>query len=81
MGVVLFKILQHKFHEVIPTAGYRGRGFSSGQGSEKKYVLRLATLEEKESIIDKVQDEEQALMVSLCLISLHVNKLLRLCHC
>lgn len=62
MGVVLSKIHQKDFEEVVPTAGYRGRGFSSGQG-EKKYLYRLATQEEKKSLKIKVEDEEQALEV------------------
>jgi hypothetical protein len=48
---------------VIPTAGYRGRGFSSGQG-ERKFLYRLATPEERASLVEKVRDEEHALGVS-----------------
>lgn len=64
MGIVLSKSLARDFEEVIPTAGYRGRGFSSGQG-ERKYLFRLATPEERASLVDKVADEEHALAVSL----------------
>ena len=35
MGIVLSKIPIDQFEEVIPTAGYRGRGFSCGQGEKK----------------------------------------------
>ncbi len=63
MGVVLAKIPEEAFEEVIPTAGYRGRGFSSGQG-EKKYLFRLATPEEKANLAVKVCEEEKALDVS-----------------
>jgi hypothetical protein len=63
MGIVLAKIPVEDFEEVIPTAGYRGRGFSSGQG-EKKYLFRLATPDERASLTSKVQEEERALEVS-----------------
>lgn len=62
MGIVLSKIHVDNFEEVIPTAGYRGRGFSSGHG-ERKYLFRLATPEERASLVKKVQDEEKALEV------------------
>lgn len=64
MGIVLSKSLATDFEEVIPTAGYRGRGFSSGQG-ERKFLFRLATSEERASIAIKVIDEERALEVNL----------------
>ncbi len=64
MGIVLAKIPVEDFEEVIPTAGYRGRGFSSGQG-EKKYLFRLATPEERTNLQVKVQEEERALEVFL----------------
>lgn len=63
MGIVLAKCPMDSFEEVIPTAGYRGRGFASGHG-ERKYLYRLATTEERASLIGKVQDEERALEVS-----------------
>lgn len=62
MGIVLNKQAVEDFEEVIPTAGYRGRGFSSGQG-EKKFLFRLATPEERMALSSKVQDEEIALQV------------------
>lgn len=62
MGIVLSKSPSSEFEEVIPTAGYRGRGFSSGQG-ERKFLFRLATSEERMALVDKVRDEEHALAV------------------
>ena len=62
MGVIISKVPSANFTETIPTAGYRGRGFSSGQ-TDKKFILRLATLEERRSLIEKVRDEEKALEV------------------
>ena len=62
MGIVLNKSLVCDFEEVMPTAGYRGRGFSSGQG-EKKYLYRLATMEERVALAAKVEDEERTLEV------------------
>jgi hypothetical protein len=63
MGVVISRVPASEFNEFIPTAGYRGRGFSSGQG-EKKFIIRLATVEERASLIEKVRDEEKALEVA-----------------
>jgi hypothetical protein len=63
MGIVLTKCPAENFEEVIPTAGYRGRGFSSGQG-ERKYLFRRATAEERASLAAKVADEQTALEVS-----------------
>lgn len=62
MGVVVSKIASKNFSEFVPTAGYRGRGFSSGL-TDKKFILRHATAEERRSLIDKVRDEEKALDV------------------
>jgi len=62
MGVILAKHSATEFEEAIPTAGYRGRGFCSGQG-ERKFLFRLATLEERAALSQKVQDEERALEV------------------
>lgn len=64
MGIVLAKCPLDSFEEVIPTAGYRGRGFASGHG-ERKYLYRLATAEERASLAVKVNDEERALEVSI----------------
>lgn len=77
MGIVLAKIPVEDFEEVIPTAGYRGRGFSSGQG-EKKYLFRLANPEERASLASKVQEEERALEVSFN--SMHVHYSYSLCY-
>lgn len=62
MGIVLSKSPASDFEEVMPTAGYRGRGFSSGQG-ERKFLFRLANAEERAALVTKVQDEERALEV------------------
>jgi len=62
MGIVLSKAPADQFEEVIPTAGYRGRGFSSGQG-ERKFLFRLANADERAALVTKVQDEERALEV------------------
>lgn len=72
MGIVLAKLPAREFEEVIPTAGYRGRGFSSGQG-ERKYLFRLATPEERASLADKVADEEHALAVCTSLTTNCIN--------
>lgn len=72
MGIVLSKTLARDFEEVMPTAGYRGRGFSSGQG-ERKFLYRLATVEERAALVKKVEDEEQALQV--CQLDVPIN-----CH-
>ncbi len=62
LGIVLSKIPVEEFEEAIPTAGYRGRGYSNGQ-TDRKMVLRLATAQEKLSLVDKVDDEEKVLQV------------------
>lgn len=62
MGVVVSKVPAKDFEEFVPTAGYRGRGFSSGQG-EKKFIYRFATSEEKSQLKSKVRDEEKTLQV------------------
>lgn len=62
LGVVVSKVPAKDFEEFIPTAGYRGRGFSNGQG-EKKYIYRFSTVEEKHLLLEKVKDEERALRV------------------
>ena len=53
--------LEHFIEETL-TAGYRGRGFSSGVG-ERKWLYRLATTTERLQIRDKVEDEQVALQV------------------
>ncbi|RYG67107.1 hypothetical protein EON64_08185 [archaeon] len=60
LGVVLSKTRMEDFEEVMPTAGYRGRGFASGQG-ERKCILRLASPDERAAVLTKVYDEEVAL--------------------
>lgn len=62
LGIVLAKIPIQRFEEEVPTAGYRGRGFSSGQG-ERKYILRQASNTEKLMIPEKVEEEEKVLQV------------------
>jgi hypothetical protein len=58
------KIPAKDFKDFEPTAGYRGRGFCTGQ-TTKKQILRLATLQERASLIEKVRDEDIALQVVL----------------
>jgi hypothetical protein len=72
MGIVLAKIPMESFEEVIPTAGYRGRGFSSGQG-ERKYLFRRATNDERASLVSKVYDEERALEVNIPFFSMYLQ--------
>jgi hypothetical protein len=62
MGIVLSKLQVTEFEESIPTAGFRGRGFTSGQG-ERKFLYGRATMEERAALEIKVQDEERALEV------------------
>lgn len=62
MGIVVSKVPTQNFQEFIPTAGYRGRGFGSGQG-EKKCILRLCGENERHQLLDKVRDEERSLRV------------------
>lgn len=67
MGIVLSKTPVEAFEEVVPTAGYRGRGFSCGT-TEKKYLYRRASPEERQALHSKVLDEEYALKVQrICL--------------
>jgi hypothetical protein len=63
LGVVVSKSLVEDFVEFVPTAGYRGRGYSAGLG-EKKYIIRFATAEERMLLRIKVEDEERTLQVS-----------------
>ncbi len=60
IGVVQDKIPSKDFRKEVLTAGYRGRGFSCGNG-ELKWILRLATTFERLQIRDKVEDESTAL--------------------
>ena len=68
LGVVIEKVPSHEFKEFMPTAGYRGRGFSTGQ-TEKKTLLRLATLEECAQLAVKFDDEERALEIIRCKVA------------
>ena len=68
LGVVIEKVPAHEFKEFMPTAGYRGRGFSTGQ-TEKKTLLRLATLEECAQLAVKFDDEERALEIIRCKVA------------
>ena len=63
LGIVLAKIPIEHYVPEVATAGYRGRGFSSGQG-ERKNIIRFATPHEKQMIGEKVEDEERVLQVS-----------------
>ena len=65
LGVVVSKSLVEDFVEFVPTAGYRGRGYSAGLG-EKKYIIRFATTEERMLLRNKVEDEERTLQVISC---------------
>ena len=65
LGVVVSKSLVEDFVEFVPTAGYRGRGYSAGLG-EKKYIIRFATTEERMLLRNKVEDEERTLQVMHC---------------
>lgn len=60
LGAVIAKIPVGEFQEFVPTAGYRGRGFSTG-ATEKKNVLRLATVDECRQLIEKFEDESRCL--------------------
>jgi hypothetical protein len=71
MGIILAKCPAESFEEVIPTAGYRGRGFSSGQG-ERKYLFRRATNDERAALKVKVNDEEKALEVRIVIFCFYV---------
>lgn len=75
LGVVLAKVQANEYEEDIPTAGYRGRGFSSGIG-ERKYILRLATPHEKLLIAEKVEEEEKVLAVRVLCVHLICNTIL-----
>ena len=68
LGVVIEKVPANEFKEFMPTAGYRGRGFSTGQ-TEKKSLLRLATLEECAQLAVKFDDEERALEIIRCKVA------------
>ena len=69
LGVVVSKSLVADFVEFVPTAGYRGRGYSAGLG-EKKYIIRFATAEERMLLRNKVEDEERTLQVRSGLLGL-----------
>lgn len=60
MGIVINKIQSSSFKETSQTAGYRGRGFQTGN-NEKKFILRLASSHEISSLDKKVHDELEAL--------------------
>jgi hypothetical protein len=75
LGIVLSKTHVEEFEETIPTAGYRGRGYSNGQ-VDRKLILRLATVQEKLMLAEKVDDEEKVLAVSFNYIKLQQKCLL-----
>ena len=62
LGVVVSKTHIEDFVEFVPTAGYRGRGYSSGT-DERKYILCFASPDERMQLRNKVEDEERALQV------------------
>ena len=67
LGIILAKLPAQEYEEEIPTAGYRGRGFSSGIG-ERKFIIRLATQHEKLLIAEKVEEEEKVLAVRFLVV-------------
>ena len=74
LGVVVSKSLVADFVEFVPTAGYRGRGYSAGLG-EKKYIIRFATAEERMLLRNKVEDEERTLQVSVAQLNVIIPSL------
>lgn len=63
LGICVEKCRVQDFVENVPTAGYRGRGFSAGP-SERKYIARLATRHELHLMQEKVEDEHRALILT-----------------
>ena len=63
LGVVREKVLAVDYEEDKHTAGHRGRGFAVSSNGENKCLLRIATLEERALIADKVVEEEITLQV------------------
>ena len=63
LGVVREKVSAAEYEEDKHTAGHRGRGFAVSSGGENKCLLRVATLEERSLIADKVVEEEITLQV------------------
>jgi hypothetical protein len=63
LGLVRDRIHVSEYEEDKHTAGHRGRGFALGSGGELKSVLRLATMEERSLISEKVAEEEVTLQV------------------
>jgi hypothetical protein len=63
LGICVEKCRVQDFVENVPTAGYRGRGFSAGP-SERKYISRLATTHELHLMQEKVEDEHRALLLT-----------------
>lgn len=62
LGCIVAKIAVNEFKEFQPTAGYRGRGFSTGQ-TEKKFLLRTANIDEMYQLLQKFRDEAEVLGV------------------
>jgi hypothetical protein len=62
LGCIVAKIEVSEFKEFQPTAGYRGRGFSTGQ-TEKKFLLRIANIDEMYQLLQKFRDEADVLRV------------------
>ena len=63
LGVVREKVVASEYEEDKHTAGHRGRGFAVSANGENKCLLRIATLEERALIQDKVVEEEITLQV------------------
>jgi len=62
LGCIVAKIAVNEFKDFQPTAGYRGRGFSTGQ-TEKKFLLRVANIDEMYQLLQKFRDEADVLRV------------------
>lgn len=62
LGCIVAKIAVNEFKEFQPTAGYRGRGFSTGQ-TEKKFLTRIANIDEMYQLLQKFRDEADVLRV------------------
>jgi hypothetical protein len=62
IGVVQSIAAAKEFTEAAPTAGYRGRGYSTNLG-ERKWLYRPATVTERLQISDKLEDEQAAVTV------------------
>lgn len=66
MGIVSRKVPVAEFEasEVLPTAGFRGRGFSCASAGERKYLMGRATREQQMVMIQKQLEEAEVLEVT-----------------